>query len=358
MLTKCLLIGSIEAYSGKSGTILGIAQQLQEKGVSIAYSKPIGSCGKTEPMPMDEDVEFMAQILGLSKDNIGLPLVYLHADSLEKRLKGLDTQDYSQLLLSSAQKIAAEVLLLEGAGNLGEGSLFDLSLQRMAQVLDASVIVVTRYTSVLVVDGLLQAKKELGDRLLGVVINDAPLEQLAAIEEQIKPYLEGQQIPVLGLLPRHNLLRSVSVRELTKQLKAEILCRPDRLDLMVESLTIGAMNVNAALEYFRKGRNMAVVTGGDRTDLQMAALETSTNCLILTGHLAPDPLILSRAEDLEVPILAVNSDTLTTVEIVDQAFGKVRLQEQIKVDCLGKLMRDYFDLERLIGLLNLEKKAV
>jgi BioD-like phosphotransacetylase family protein len=117
---------------------------------------------------------------------------------------------------------------------------------------------------------------------------------------------------------------------------------------MVESLAIGAMNVNAALEYFRKGENMAVITGGDRTDLQLAALETSTTCLILTGSISPDPLILSRAEDLEVPILSVNLDTLTTVEIVDQAFGNIRLQEQVKVDCIRQLMGEHFQIDRLL----------
>jgi BioD-like phosphotransacetylase family protein len=120
---------------------------------------------------------------------------------------------------------------------------------------------------------------------------------------------------------------------------------------MLESLTIGAMNVNAALEYFRQGRNMAVVTGGDRTDLQLAALETSTNCLILTGNMPPDPLILSRAEDLEIPILSVNLDTLSTVEIVNQAFGKVRVQEKIKVDRLQELMATHFDWDRLLDKL-------
>ena len=34
---QCLLIGSIEAYSGKSGTILGLAQQLQREGLAIAH---------------------------------------------------------------------------------------------------------------------------------------------------------------------------------------------------------------------------------------------------------------------------------------------------------------------------------
>jgi BioD-like phosphotransacetylase family protein len=122
---------------------------------------------------------------------------------------------------------------------------------------------------------------------------------------------------------------------------------------MVESLAIGAMNVNAALEYFRKGENMAVITGGDRTDLQLAALETSTTCLILTGSISPDPLILGRAEDLEVPILSVNLDTLSTVEIVDQAFGKIRLQEQVKVACIRELMEEHFQIDRLLEKLTI-----
>ncbi|MFM7910140.1 MAG: DRTGG domain-containing protein, partial [Microcystis sp.] len=94
-------------------------------------------------------------------------------------------------------------------------------------------------------------------------------------------------------------------------------------------------------------------TGGDRTDLQLAALETSTTCLILTGSISPDPLILGRAEDLEVPILSVNLDTLSTVEIVDQAFGKIRLQEQVKVAGIRELMGEHFQIDRLLEKLTI-----
>ena len=143
-------------------------------------------------------------------------------------------------------------------------------------------------------------------------------------------------------------------RIVVRSVNAEVLCRSDRLDLMVETLKIGAMNVNSALKYFRKGRNMAVVTGGDRADIQMAALETSTHCLILTGQLPPQPFILSRAEELEIPVLSVDLDTLTTVEIVDDAFGQVRLHEPIKVQCIRQMMDRHFDIERLMSQLGLE----
>jgi hypothetical protein len=47
-------------------------------------------------------------------------------------------------------------------------------------------------------------------------------------------------------------------------------------------------------------------------------------------------------------------DTLTTVEIVDNAFGQVRLHEPIKVQCIQQLMAQHFDIERLMSQLGLE----
>lgn len=352
---KHLLIGSTEAYSGKSATILGIAHRLQEQGLDITYGKPLGTCLRAnQPDAMEEDVQFVKQTLNLPPAQIKPPLLALDAETIQKRLRGEDLTDYRQSLGQYGQHPNSDLMLLEGPGTLSEGSLFNLSLLEVAQTVDASVLLVARFHSILVVEALLSAKKHLSDRLLGVLINDIPADQMALVESTVRPFLERQNIPVFGLLPSSELLRSVSVRELKKQLNAAVLCRANRLDLLVESLTIGAMNVNSALKYFRKGRNMAVVTGGDRTDIQMAALETSTHCLILTGQLPPQPYILSRAEELEIPILSVDLDTLTTVEIIDRAFGQVRLHEPIKVQCIQQMMAEYFDIERLMSELGLE----
>lgn len=355
---KFLLIGSSEAYSGKSAVILGMAHRLKEKGIDIAYGKPIGTClSESQADNLDEDVRFIAETLQLSAQRNLSTLLSLDEETIVHRITGADQTNYLQQLQDYRNQTTGDLVLLEGAGTLEEGRLFNLSLVQMAHTLDAPVVLVARFRSGLVVEGLMAAKQQLGDRLLGVILNDVPLQQLEIVETQIKPFLEPQGIDVLGILPQNNLLRSVSVGELVHQLNAEILCRPDRMELMVESLKIGAMNVNSALEYFRKGNNMAVVTGGDRTDIQLAALETSTQCLILTGHLPPNATVLSRADDLEVPILSVDLDTLTTVEIIDRTFGQVRLHEPIKVQTICQMMSQGFDVDRLLTKLGMEPVA-
>ena len=353
--TKYLLVGSPEAYSGKSAIILGMAHRLKEKGLDIAYGKPIGTClDQTQATLTEEDIQFIAQTLELPQTRILPMLLPLDQPTIAKRLLGTDKIDYAQHLQEYLQSAWGDLVLLEGAGTLEEGRLFDLSMPQMADAIEAAVVLVCRFHSELIVDDLLAAQQKLGDRLIGVLINDIPHDRMDSVSAQIKPFLEQQGIEVLALLPRNDLLRSVSVAELVHQLKAEVLCRGDRLDLMVESLKIGAMNVNSALGYFRKGRNMAVITGGDRTDIQLAALETSTQCLILTGHMPPSSTIISRAEDLEIPILSVDLDTLTTVEIVDRAFGQVRLHEPIKVQAVCQMMAKHFDVDRLLTKLGLE----
>lgn len=352
---KNLLIGSIKAYSGKSATMLGLAQQLKDQGIDIAYGKPLGTCfSESQADALDEDVRFISRTLSLPDSRLRPTLLSLDPETIRRRIEGKDQANYAQVLSQYQQMQGGDLAVLEGPGTLEEGSLFGLSLFQMAQVVDASILLVARFHPTLIVDSLLSAKERLGDRLIGVLINDVPAEELSLIDQTIRPFLESQSIPVLGTLPSSRLLRSVSVEELVRQLDAEVLCRPDRLALMVEQLRIGAMNVNSALKYFRRARNMAIVTGGDRTDIQLAALETSTQCLILTGHFPPSPLILSRAEDLEIPVLSVDLDTLTTVEIVDRAFGQVRLHEAVKVQCIRQMMAKHFDIKRFLACLSLE----
>lgn len=353
---KYLLVGSTETNSGKSATILGLFHQLQQKGLDLAYGKPLGNYVSDESQAAiaEADVQFVAQILNLPPQQLLPTILSLDETTVRNRLLDEDKTDYRQSLKQQYHQVPkGDLVLLEGPGTLEEGSLFDMRLLQVAEVVDAAILLVTRYKSVLSVEPLISARRRLGERLIGVLLNDIPTKQIETVETKVRPFLERRDIPVLGMLPSSAVLRSVSVRELVRQLQAEVLCRSDRLDLMVESLAIGAMNVNSALRYFGQRRNMAVVTGGDRVEIQLAALESSTQCLVLTGKLPPPAFILSKAEELEIPILSVDLDTLTTVEIVNHTFGQVRLHEPIKVECVRHLMAMHFDIDRLMTQLGL-----
>ncbi|NLE76688.1 MAG: phosphotransacetylase family protein, partial [Chloroflexi bacterium] len=207
-----------------------------------------------------------------------------------------------------------------------------------------------------VVDNALTARKRLGDSMLGVVINVVPRPRMEFAETVIRPFLEAHNVPVFGILPQERLLQSLSVGEIHEALGGDMLCCHERTDQLVEHLMVGAMSVDSALTYFRRKPNKAVITGGDRPAIQLAALETSTRCLILTGNIQPNPIILSRAEELGVPMIMVPYDTLTTVEIIERFFGKTRFHQGKKIAALSELLEQRLDWGRLYQALGIKAK--
>ena len=352
-----LLIGSCEPFSGKSAVVLGLARQLGREGVSVLFGKPLAT--SAADFPMNPEVRFVGTTLGLSDEQLLPSLRVLEPATAQARLLAADLEA-GDVLDDLRSRIAAEaerLVLLEAAGTLSEGLLFGLSLAQLARELDAQVLLVQPWSDSRSVEPLLEARQQLGDRLAGVVLNRVAPEGLATLRAEVEPALERLGLPVLGVMPRSPLLRSVTVEELVRRLDARVLCCQDRLDLLVETLSIGAMNVNSAMEFFRRRRNMAVVTGADRTDIQLAALEASTQCLILTGVGDPLPQLISRAEELEVPVLKVDHDTLTTVETIDAAFGHGRLHEAVKASYAIRLVQEHCNFSRLFERLRLPVRA-
>jgi BioD-like phosphotransacetylase family protein len=167
------------------------------------------------------------------------------------------------------------------------------------------------------------------------------------VVEIATPYLEDKGVRVFGSLPESRNLAALTVGELAEKLKANILTETKNPDALIENMTVGAMTAEAALSRFRKQRNKAVITGGDRTDIQLAALETSTKCLVLTGNLKPSPLIVRQADQFGVPVLLVRENTMETVDLIDQVVGKTRLGQSAKLEKFEELVATYVDLARL-----------
>jgi len=110
---------------------------------------------------------------------------------------------------------------------------------------------------------------------------------------------------------------------------------------------VGAMGQEKALRFFRRVANKAVITGGDRADIQLAALETSTKCLILTGGFQPSAIVLGRAEELGVPMVLVPYDTLTTVEKTEKIVGHLRIHEAQKVARLKEILTEQVTIDEI-----------
>jgi BioD-like phosphotransacetylase family protein len=358
---KTLYITSVERYAGKTATCLALGKRFQKDGFQVGYLKPLSlQPWRVENKIADEDAAFVIETLGLKAKPWELSPIVVNSEFLQSLLEGKFEDHLMERVLEAIDSISRglDILILEGGGSLCEGHVVDLPVPKVAKALKSAVIALVNYREeVSVLDDALAAQNQLGAELRGVIINRVPEPSKPFVKDLVRPFLEDRAIPILGVLPEVKSLAAITVGELIEVLKAKVLVKHYSEEALVENLTVGAMTAEAALSRFRKQTNKAVITGGDRTDIQLAALETSTTCLVLTGNLKPSPLIVKQAEELEVPILLVRPNTLETIEIIEDVFGKTRLGQPIKLKKFRTLLSQNIDWDRLYKTLDLDQSS-
>ncbi len=350
---KSLYITSLQTFSGKTALCAALGRHLQAEGWRVGYFKPL-STQAWEPVPgraVDEDADFIRRTLGLDDPPDNLVGVVLTPSLLRDTLCQCAGRDLLAEVRSAYERVVAgkDVLVVEGGASLREGVGIGLGPAEVADALDVPVLAVVRFDNEMnLVDDCVVARIRLGERLLGVVVNAVPDEALAFVRSVCCPCLEDRGIAVLGVLPRRDELQAISVGELAQVLSAEFLAAPQKKDVLIQNLVVGAMSVEQALPRLRRiPGSKAVITGGDRTDMQLAALETASQCLVLTGQMHPQPEVLRRAQELGVPVLLVRHHTLAAVEAIERVFGKTRLGQKEKLERFEALVAEHFDFARL-----------
>jgi len=329
---------------------------LQAEGFKVGFMKPMGFRAiRDEDTVTDVDAKFLKDLLNLEDPLSDMVPVFLTPLLIQQALTGTG-EDLPKKVLKSFSSIAEnkDAVVLQGALTAPQGALLHLSGYDLNELLDTKVLLVERYDDAFQVDNVLEAQHHFGDKLLGVIFNMIPPLRKSFVDELIRPYLENKGVPLLGSLPEDRVLKSTSIRDLAETLQGQVLTGESHLDDLVENVMVGAMSQEHALSFFRKRFNQVIVTGGDRSDIQLAALEANARCIILSGNLYPSRIIMSKAEEMSIPLILVEDDTLTAAEKAELLIRSARTHETKKLYRLKELMDMYVDFDRIYQLSGLK----
>ncbi len=350
--TETLLVSSLAESSGKTAVALSLARLARAEGDSVGYMKPKGTrlqsnVGKT----LDEDPLLARELLDLEAEMHDLEPVVYSPTFIEQAIRGREEPaELRERVREAFETLAADRdrMFVEGGGRYDVGGIVELADADIADLLDARVLLIAPYEVPADVDDVIAAAERFGDRLGGVVFNNVSDAAFDGLETDVIPFLEDRGIPVHGVLPSERELSGVTVAELADELGATTLVDEGE-DAYVERFAVGAMGADSALRRFRRTKNAAVITGGDRAEIHTAALEApGVRCLILTGGHRPSGTILGQASEKDVPILAVRTDTLATVERAEDVIRSGRTRDEATVDRMQRLLSDHAAVDAIL----------
>jgi BioD-like phosphotransacetylase family protein len=295
-----IYVVATEEQAGKTAICAGLAINLLNAGKKVGYLKP-------QAAENDSDVNFMKNIpkLEVIKKEANLP-------------KGKD------------------IILVE--------STLENKTSDTARAMKAKVIAVESYAGGILKYG--NAYKKFGDSFLGVIINRVPSSQVSRVKKEAAEKYGTVGVNVLGIIPDNRTLLAVTIGELAECIGGKILNHKEKSGELVENYMLGAMTVDSGLDYFGRKKNKAAIIRQERLDMQLAALETSTSCLVLSGvDKAPEYKVRHKAESQGIPIITTDAAVSDIVKNIDNLLGKPRLNQEKKLTKLADTVKQNLDLK-------------
>lgn len=359
-----IFISATGQNAGKTTFSLGIIAALLKRFKSIGFIKPIGQRYLMEQgFKVDEDSVLIEKIFGMShnlsiKD---LSPVAVERGFTEKYIEGNVKTDYAGKIVDSFNKVAHdnELVIIEGTGHTGVGSVFDLSNATVAKLLNSKVILLTPGGVGRPIDETMLNKplfdKE-GVELIGAVVNKVLPEKFKRIEQYVRKGFERKNIPVVGVMPYQRRLDLPTIREIREEMGFEILCGEKHTDVSVEKILVGAMEVEIALRYVEEGTLM--ITATDRLDIIKGIVDIqekyvkkgkrAISGLVLSGKDKPEKKILELLEEARIATIFSGVDTYSTASKINEMNIKIKPEDKQKIDIIIKMVAKYVDVDKII----------
>ncbi len=349
-MMRSLYIASTQGSGGKTTIALGLALAMRRRGLSVGYFKPVGTlAAQTGDVLLDEDAAFVADLLDLHETPADICPVVLDEDALHDVLAGSEVDAMSRVT-SAYERIreGKDVVVCEGLGEIWQGRFLRTSGAEVVKQLDLMTLLVAKFAGARLLDDIIYVKDALKKHLLGVLFNMVPESRLALVRDQYTRFLAKSGVTSYGALASNARLSAVSVAEIVEALNGTYVCGEEYGGRLVETYMIGAMSPEHALRYFQLTPNKVVIVGGDRAEIVLAALDTPTVAVVLTGNYVPSPAGLARAEERGVPLVSVETDTVSAADGMRRLFGRLRVKDRTKIDLIAKLIEEQVDLDRLV----------
>lgn len=341
-----IIIASLRKNAGKTTVMVGMARALNKK---IGYLKPFGDrLIYNKKRLWDYDSALIANTFALSENPEDMSIGFDHSKLRYMYDEKVTREKVLDLAANMAQ--GKDLLFVEGGRDLAYGISVYLDAVSLARYLGGNLVIVISGDENTVFDDITYVKKNMdlsGINFKGIIINK--VQNMDDFKETYLPQIQKIGVPVLGVIPYQKDLTYFSVSYLSERLFAKVVTGEGHLNRTVKNIFIGAMSVNAALQQpLLKKEGILMITGGDRTDMILVALDYQVTGIILTNNVVPPSHIISKATERKVPMLMVPYDTYETARRIDSMEPLMTKDDKQKIELLGKLIQENVNIQEIV----------
>lgn len=361
---KAVYIAGVRQNEGKTTFSLGLLGELIRRGMKVGFIKPVGQqYVDVEGARIDKDSLLLTRVFEVDARLADTSPVAIDRFFTRKYIDDPHPAELRNTIFEAYERVARgkDIVVIEGTGHAGVGGVIDLSNAQVAALLGAPVVIVSSGGIGRPVDEVLLNRavfEKEGVRIAGIVVNKILPDKMDMISDYLGRSLKYHGLKLLGVMPETKKLSRLTLRQVARDIGAEIAAGGKYLDKTVERLIVGAMTAHKALSYM--GSGVLMITGGDRDDLVLAAVgiaavdpspEKVMAGIILTGGLIPHSTIHELVRHAAFPVLLHEEDSYTVATMVHNLVAKIQVQDTVKHRAAIDMVKEHVDVDALLSLL-------
>lgn len=355
---KNIYMAASSQHVGKTTCTLGLVSAFRREGNNVGYCKPVGQKSlEVDNLRVDKDTVLFADLLDFNIDPLLHSPVILGTGATTRYLDHPEEFSLEEDVRNAAHKLNAmhDIVIFEGTGHPGVGSVAGVSNAHVANLVNAPVIMVVEGGIGSTIDMLnmnLALFREEGVRILGVIINKVIPEKMDRVGYYLNKWLEPRGIPILGLIPYEKSLAYPVMRTVADSVAGLTTHNHEYLDNKVEDIMAGSLLDTMELKSFENILLVAAVRqlepALEKINSIMKVMRKSKSPLsgiVLTGQGTPESRSIDYIIKHKVPMIRTELDTYSSVLQISKIEVKINRDTPWKVRRAIELVGEHVDLQ-------------
>jgi hypothetical protein len=367
-MAKNIYVAATSQHVGKTTSTLGLVAVLQQKGINVGYCKPVGQqFVDLGELRVDKDALLFAKTMNFELVPAIHSPVILGKGATTDFLDAPEQFDYPNRIFEAAGVLEKEhdLVIYEGTGHPGVGSVVNLSNARVAKMLNASVVMVVEGGIGSTIDRLnlsIALFKKAQVPIIGVIINKVLPDKMSKVRKYVGRWLESRKLPLLGVLPYQKSLSNPIMETIIDAVNGRVLLNGEYLDNRIEGIIAGSL---IETHDFRTEKDLLLVSSGRRVceaieaiRKSMIKVKRSDECplagIIITGdgklsNQSYEEIHCTEYVDQHrIPVITTALDTYGSAVKISNIEVKINTRTPWKVAQANELIRKHINLDSLL----------
>lgn len=360
-----LYVAATSQHVGKTTNTLGLVSAFMKRGFNVGYCKPVGQeLFEVEELRVDKDTVLFADLIHFDLDPREHSPIIIGSGATTKLLDNPDIVDLEGTILEAARLLQShkELIIYEGTGHPGVGSIAGISNAHVAKILKAGVIMVVEGGIGSTIDRLnlsMALFREEKVPIIGIIVNKVIPEKLDKVRHYVGKWLSSHGLQLLGVIPYDKVMAYPVMKSVADAIDGIVTHNQDQLDNKVEDILAGSLIDLKELKTFNNLLLVVSVRSLDGAINKIRSIcemmdkdEAPLAGIVATGDGTPGRECLEYIENHRIPMVRTSLDTYGSVLKISRIEVKINRNTPWKVNRAIELVAQNVDVDAILAKLS------